>query len=304
MRISVPVFKMKKIPSLALLLSLAAISVGCSSSSKPVDPPVPNVSGQWEFILQSTNDPGKELGLEVSMQEGKTLITTGQGYYAYDGQISASGTQMSYVTLTPSSSPTGSPSVAFAGLCPAAQPDTGDSLTGNVSGLGGTMTFNFTENGNPFTLTGVLDASGTSLDSGTYTSTTGGSCTDAGVIVSAKIVPKLSGTYTGSLCEPLDSACASAKDSASVTLSQSGSTLTVNMVLTGTDNTSFTLTGPIAGNSFFVQGTFAGQPVAYNGYFEFAFDSTDQAYDIQTVDLANSANPTVRAGLLTVPLVP
>jgi len=265
---------------------------------------MPNVAGQWEFILASSSQPGAQTGLEVSLQEGTMLDTSGQGSYVYTGQISAAGTQISFVSLTAGAKLTSPPNVAFGGSCPPAATNTGDSLSGSISGLGGSMNFTYTENGNVFTVNAVLDASGKSIDSGTYSSQTGSACPESGTIVSGQIVPKLSGTYTGELCEPLDSSCTSSKDNATVTLSQSGTTLTVNMVLSGTDNTAFTLTGPVAGNAFFVQGTFAGEEVAYDGYFELTYDSSDGFYDTQTIYLANTANPSQKAGLLTVPLVP
>jgi hypothetical protein len=76
--------------------------------------------------------------------------------------------------------------------------------------------------------------------------------------ITGTLVPKLSGVYTGKLCQPIDNSCLNNPDTATATLSQSGNTLTLNLRLTGTDNTPFSLSGPVTGNSFAVQGTFQG----------------------------------------------
>lgn len=296
---------MRRIVISVLLLMLAAALISCSGSSKIAPPVMPNISGPWEFILASTAQPGYSTGVEVAMQEGTMLDTSGSGSYVYTGQISAASSQINFVGLTLGAHPTSAPDVTFGGECAPAANDTGNSLIGAISGLGGNMNFTFTENGNVFTVNATLDASGSSIDSGTYTAQSGNSCVDSGMITSGRIVSKLSGTYTGALCEPLDSACASgAADSSTVTLSQSGTTLTVSMVLIGADNTSFTLTGPVTGNEFSVTGTFEGSTVAYDGYYELTYDSTDSMYDTQTLYLVNAADPSVKAGLLTVPIVP
>jgi hypothetical protein len=270
---------------------------------------MPDIAGSWEFILASTAQPGYSTGMEVALQEGTTLDTSGAGSYAYTGQISASGTQISFVGFAPGATQTSPPNLVFGGNCPPATDNTGNSLIGSISGVGGSMNFTFTENGNVFNVNAILDASGESIDSGTYTAQSGNVCTDSGTIVSGKTVSKLSGTYTGQLCQPLDSSCQSgADDNATVTLSQSGTTLAVSMVLTGADNTSFTLTGPVTGNAFSVQGTFQGSAVSYDGYYELTYDSLDSAYDIQSVYLQNvactAANPQTCGSLLTVPQTP
>jgi hypothetical protein len=296
---------MKRIVISVLMLALAAALISCSSRSKLAPPPMPDVAGPWEIILASSAQPGYSTGLEVALQEGTMLDTSGPGSYVYTGQISAASAQLNFIGLTLGAQPTSPPQIIFGGNCAPAPVDTGNSLTGSISGLGGSMNFTFTENGNVFNVNAILDASGTSIDSGTYTSQSGNVCVDSGTITSGKIVSKLSGIYTGTLCEPLDSACvAGADDNATVTLSQSGTTLTVSMVLTGVDNTSFTLTGPVTGNEFSVTGTFAGSTVAYEGYYELTYDSSDNLYDTQTLYLVNAADPSQQAGLLTIPVIP
>jgi hypothetical protein len=259
-------------PLVALAIALVSCSSGGSSSSSSA--PVPNISGSWELIAASSLNPGYSTGIEVALQEGQVFVN---GIYQENGQISASGQQISFVGFTPTGG------IVFGGNCAVATDDSGNSLSGSISGVGGSMNFSYTENGNVFNVSAVLDPSGQTIDSGTYTEQTApagqsnGACNgssdstliDAGSITGAT-VSKFSGVYAGQICEPLDTACTNSKDTATATLSQSGTTLTVELTLAGADNTSFTLTGPVTGNSFSVQGPFQGQPVTYYGYYELA----------------------------------
>jgi hypothetical protein len=286
------------------LVALAIALISCSGRSSIAPGPIPNISGPWEFIAASSNSPGSSTGIEVALQEGQIFAG---GIYAETGQISASGLQINFVGISPGAHQTSPPNIVFGGNC--APDSAGNSLSGSVSGVGGNMNFTFAENGSVYDVTAILDASGQSIDSGTYTLQSGPGCggDTGGTITRGQIVPKLAGTYTGKLCEPLDSACSNgAQDGATVTLSESSGNLTANMILTGADNTSFSLQGPVTGNAFFVQGTFEGQSVNYYGYYELTYDSSDNTYDIQTlylVNATNSAEPT-HAGTLTVPLIP
>ena len=298
-----------------LLFAFSIILISCSGS-KIFSAPMPNISGPWEFIAVSTTSPGSSTGIEVSLQEGQ-VFNSATGVYDATGQVSASGTQLSFVSLSNpgSSSPN---SITFGGNCTPATSDAGDNLSGSISGLAGSMNFTFTENGNLFNVTASLSADGKSMigayteqqpQAGQSNGICSGSSLDQGSIT-GKTVSKLSGTYLGKLCQPLDSLCtAGAGDSATATLSESGTGLTVNMVLTGADNASFTLTGPVAGNFFSVQGTFGGQSVSYDGYFQDTFDKTDGLYDISTLYLAQidftTSPPThTYAGTLIVPQTP
>jgi hypothetical protein len=295
--------------------AIALVSCGGRSSIPPE--PMPNISGSWEFIAASTTNLGYSTGIEVALQEGQVFTN---GAYAETGQISASGQQISFVGFTAGAHATSPPNIVFGGNCAPATDNTGNSLNGSISGVGGSMNFTYSENGNVFNVTAILDASGENIDSGTYTelaapagelngacnpSTGNNTVLDTGTII-GKVVSKLSGTYTGKICEPLDTACANAKDTVTATLGQSGTTLTVNLLLSGTDNTSVSLTGPVTGNAFFVQGTFEGQSVAYYGYYEQTFDSADNMYDISTLYLVNATNAAepAYAGTLTIPLIP
>jgi|HubBroStandDraft_1064217.scaffolds.fasta_scaffold00014_61 hypothetical protein len=297
------------------LVALAVALISCSGRSSIPAAPMPNIAGSWEFIAASTTNPGYSTGIEVALKEGQIFV---DGNYAETGQISASGQEISFVGFTAGALPTSPPNIVFGGNCTPATNNPGSDLTGSISGVGGTMNFTYTENGNVFDVTAILDASGSSLDSGTYTELaapagqSNGTCNDNATVldtgtITGKTTSKLSGTYTGQICQPLDPSCINgAEDTATATLSQSGTTLTVNLLLTGADNTSFTVTGPVTGNSFLALGTFQGTAVAYYGYYELTYDSIDNAYDIQTLYLANatnSAQPTY-TGTLTVPLTP
>jgi len=289
---------------LSVLLAGTSALVGCSGNSSTSDPqPLPNIAGQWEMIASPNSANGTSTGVELSLKEGQMLITSGSGSYEPNGQVSASGTQIAFVGIN-ATGPT-TDNFVFGGNCPVAGPDTGGNrLVGSVSGVGGSFNFTYTENGNDFTVTGNIAADGKSM-TGTYTSQAGSNCSDgdSGVIIGL-VVPKLAGTYLGQLCQPADPSCSAAKDNATATLKQKGNTLTVNLVLSGVDNATLSLTGPVSGNFFSVQGTFQGQPIAYYGYYQALLDSADGLYDIQNIYLANSASPTQLSGTLTVPILP
>ncbi|MFZ1010222.1 MAG: hypothetical protein WAN65_25520 [Candidatus Sulfotelmatobacter sp.] len=310
---------MRRIVVSALSLAVAALFTSCSSSSKIPDAPMPNVAGPWEFIASSTTSPGFSTGIEAALQEAQ-VFSTQTGTFVSTGQISAGGAQVNFVALNGLKN--GVPStIGFAGNCTAATIDpttgvtSGNSLTGSISGLAGSMNFTYVEGGNVFMVTGDLSADGKSM-MGTYTEqaaetgNTNGTCNGDGTIldqgnITGTVVSKLSGTYTGKICEPLDSSCAAgAKDSATATLSENSSgTLTVSVVLTGADNASITLQGPVTGNFISVQGTFNGQTVVYEGYTE---NIPSGNFIVPTLYLANldinSSTPAATyAGTLIVP---
>ncbi len=281
-----------------LLLSTGLALLGCggNGASKFAPQPLPNIAGAWEITAVPNVNNGTSTGIEVALKEGQVFSNSAGGYVP-NGQVSASGTQISFVGIN-----TAGFVLTGTANCPVPGPDTnGNNLAGSLSGIGGPFNFSYTENGNDFNVTATLSSDGTNF-LGTYASQPGSNCTDSGTITGV-IVPKLSGTYLGQLCQPLDGPCqAPTKDSATVTLSQSGTTLTVSMVLTGADNTTFTVSGPVAGNAFSVQGTFQGQAVAYFGYYQALFDSTDGLFDIRNIYLVNTAAPSQLAGQLTIPI--
>jgi hypothetical protein len=273
---------MRRMVVSALLLALAATLTGCSSSKMPAVAPMPNIAGSWEFIATSTSSLGYSTGIEVALQEAQ-VFSMQTGTFVPTGQLSAGGAQVNFVALNGLKN--GVPStIGFAGNCSTATIDpgvpTGNSLTGSISGLAGSMNFSYVESGNVFMVAGDLSADGKSM-TGTYTEqaaqtgNTNGTCNGDGTIldqgnITGIVVSKLSGTYTGKICEPLDFSClAGPKDTATATLSESSSgTLTASIVLTGADNASITLQGPVTGNYLSVQGTFNGQTVVYEGYAE------------------------------------
>jgi hypothetical protein len=293
---------MKRSFLLFALVALAIALVSCSGKSSATSPPMPNISGSWEFIAASTTNPGYSTGIELALQEGQVFVN---GAYQESGQISASGLQINFVGFTPTGG------IVFGGNCAVATDNPGNGLVGSISGVGGSMNFTYTQNGNVFTVIGTLDPSGQSIDSGTYTEQSApagesnGACNgnsnltviDAGTITGGT-VPKLSGTYAGQVCQPLDPSCTNSKDTATATLSQSGATLTVSLMLTGADNSSFNLTGPVTGNSFSVQGTFQGQSVAYYGYYDLTHGSANSS--VYLVNATDSAQSPAYAGTLAV----
>ncbi|MGA7217160.1 MAG: hypothetical protein WBX38_02540 [Candidatus Sulfotelmatobacter sp.] len=300
---------MKRTRLLVLSAVFAVTLNGCSGRSSITPAIMPNISGAWEFVANSTTNPGYTTNIEVALQQGQILV---DGDYQENGQLTASSQQISFVGFAPSGS------IVFGGNCASASTPTANSLTGNLSGLGGTLSFTYSEDGNIFQVNAVLDASGQTIDSGTYTEQaaapgqSNGVCngsTDQTVIdtgsVTGKSVSKLSGTYMGKLCEPLDATCANTPDAATASLSQSGATLTMNLLLSGADDTSFTLTGPVTANAFSVQGTFQGQTLTYYGYYGLTYDSSDNSNDIQTLYLVNATNSAqpAYAGTLKIPLV-
>jgi hypothetical protein len=309
---------MRRMVVSALLLALVTTLISCSSSKIP-DAPMPNIAGPWEFIATSTNSAGYSSGIEVALQEAQ-VFSTQTGTFVPTGQISASGAQVNFVGLNDLKN--GVPgTIVFGGNCTAATLGSestvlaGNSLTGSISGIAGAMNFTYVDNGNVFMVTGSLSADGKSM-TGTYTEeaeqtgNTNGTCNGDGNIldqgnITGAAVPKISGTFMGAMCQPLDTASnCKATDNATATLSESSSgILTVNLVLTGSDDTSFSLQGPVTGNLVFFQGTFEGQTVAYEGYLE-SVPSGNFIVPTLYLDNANinSTPPTpTHAGTLIVP---
>jgi len=280
-----------------LLAAFAMVLTGCAGSPSKTSnssitttaAQIPSIAGAWEFKLQSSS--GTLTGMEVALQEGTMLSNGG---YVPDGSISASGTQMAFVTL---SSSTGFAD-GFGGYCPAAR-GSADTLSGAITALDNAVSnFTFTENGNSFNVTATLSGDGQSM-LGTYQSVSGSACPDSGTFTGA-VVAKVAGTYAGNLTLP--SCNSNGCDTATATLSESSSgTATLSLVLTGTNQGSLTLTGPVTGNAFAVQGTFQGQTVVLDGYYELTYNALDLENDLPTLYLVNATTPTQAAGLLTVP---
>jgi hypothetical protein len=276
---------MNRIVSLLGLVVLSVALLSCSGSGNNQAPQViPSIAGSWELIANSSTN-GTETGIELALKQGQSLVG---GVEQPNGSISASSSQIAFVTIDPT---TGN-AISFGGSCTPTE-NSSNSFTGTISSLGGPFNFTYTEDGNLFNVTATLSADGQSILNGTYTST---DCADSGTI-SGTVVPGLSGTYAGQVTLPGPSV-----DTSTATLSESAETLTANLALTGANNTNLTLTGPVTGKSFSIQGTFQGQVVTYLGYYEITYDCLDQLYDLPTLYLVNAQDPSQPGDLLTLPL--
>lgn len=272
------------------LILLSAILISCSGSQSPITTQQPgvvqSVAGPWEFISKS-ND-GSVTGVEVALAEGTSIVG---GLQQPNGQISASNTQIVLVSLNSKTMDL----TQFGGAC---GPVTAiNSLgPGSVTAPGAPITFTLTENGNVFNVSGTLSSDGASLSNGTYAAVGSNSCTDPGGTITGTMVGKITGAYAGTICPPLAGPCQSSQsftDSVTGSASENSSgVLTINLVITGTDNTSLTLSGPVTGNAFFVQGTFGGQVLSFQGYSELIPGSGGNAHGLYLMNVTDEANPT------------
>ncbi|HLW84587.1 MAG TPA: hypothetical protein VKR60_05180 [Candidatus Sulfotelmatobacter sp.] len=282
----------KRVFAAIVLSALAVAMMSCSNGKPPTGvPATPGIAGTWEFLAVSSNGGGTT-GIEVALQEGSVLIN---GMPEPSGIVSAAGiSQIAFVCIN---SNTGDV-ISFGGNCPGQSGVCsmvgGNTLNGTARAIGGPFTFTYTENGNAFTVSGMLDSQtqGLVLVNGTYNTQTSGTCTDSGSVTGV-VVPKLTGTYTGQMTLPDGTA-----DSVTATLSQSSGNLTVGIVGTGSEPTSFSLTGPVTGHAFALQGQFnvggTVQPITYNGYYQLT-KGIPSIYFVNSTDTANPAY----AGTLT-----
>jgi hypothetical protein len=283
----------KSVPAKLLLrvalLLVFAFLVSCGGNKSSITgPPTPNIAGAWEFVaVSNTTDPSSNkpyvTGIEVALKEGQVLVN---GIEEPDGQITASGTQIAFVSVNPNST-TNVNITGFGGAC---QPiTTANSLAGSITAPNAPINFTFTENGNVFNVTATLSGDGQSVLNGTYTAQTENTCPDAGGTITGYTVPKiLSNTYAGQICQPTSSSCTDLADTVTATVSESSSgTLTLNLAFTaGPDaGTNFTMQGPVTGNAFSVSGTFAGVLVTYYGYYE-VVGTTQSLYFVNAADAA------------------
>jgi len=276
-----------RVIAVCILLMMGVVLMSCGGNSKSIPAqPMANVAGAWEFVAISSS--GSVTGIDVALKEGTILV---DGLQQPDGQISATSSQIAYVSL----SPTALNITDFGGAC---QPVTSDNgLAGTVTATDGPVLFTFTENGNVFNVTATLSGDGKGILNGTYTAQAGNPCSvDTGGAITGLALPKVSGNYAGTMC-PLTATCSSSQDFAdNVTAAaseNSSGTLTLTLTLTGTDNTSLTLTGPVTGNAFVLQGTVQGQVVVYDGYYEVI----NNIPSIYLVNATNTASPNYVATL-------
>ncbi len=282
-----------------ILASIFLISCGSSKSSSSTLPP-PSIAGPWEFIAVANN--GSVTGIEVALTQAQVLVN---GVPQATGQISASGPQIAFVSLT---TVNGKANISeFGGSCSATATTNNGLGPGTVTGFGETVTFSYTANGSVFNVTATLSGDGSSIVNGTYTAQSGNACSDKGGQITGTKVSKISGTYQGAMC-PLGASsttCANASnfsDTATATASESGSTLTVTLNFTaGPDaGTNLTMSGPVTGNAFTVTGTYQGNVITYYGYYEQVYDSTLQV-NVPSLYWVNASDPSVSVGTLGVP---
>lgn len=293
-------------PFRLLFVAFVAVCMSSCGGGRGYQPTLyPAMAGQWEFVATSTQTPGIQTNVEANIQQPQNLIN---GVYQPANTLSAAGNQQIAFLGVAAAALNQVPNITFNGNCPGPG---SNSLSGNVD-ADYNVSLTYSQNGNVFSATGVLSSDHKSI-LGTYTSQSGSPCSDSGTFVGTSVA-KLGGMYAGALCPPGVAACQfprDAADNATASLSQSGSTLTMNLVVTGVDNTSFSLSGPVTGNAFAVQGTFnlggQAQTVAYDGYYELTYDCLTQALDLPSLYLVNtgqisSGNLYGQVALLTAPL--
>jgi hypothetical protein len=276
----------------ALVVVIAAMLSCAGHSSSIGTPPMANIAGAWEFIAtsQTGSNTGVVTGIEVAMSEGQVLVN---GLSQPSGQVSANSNQISFISLAPSTLNISE----FGGPCQSTPGTNG--LTGSITDPDAPMQFTFTENGNVFTVSGTLGGDGKSLLNGTYTAQAGNACTaDSGGTITGNMVPRITGTFKGNLCALGDTAspCQPVDSAIAVAAENSSNNLTLNLTLTGTDNTNVTLSGPVTGNDFNLYGTVQGQIVTYQGYYEVV----NSVLSIYLVNATNAAAPNY-VGTLAVP---
>src|SRR5579863_216801 len=235
----------------ATVLLLSAGVLSCGSKSTPPAALIPNVAASWEFVAISNNN-GYITGIEVALKEGQVLVN---GIPQPNGQLTADSSQIAFVSLASVSQNLNA--TGFGGPCTSTTTVSNSLGPGIVTAPDAPMTFTFSENGTVFNVTGTLSGDGQSFVSGTYTQS-GTGCPDSGGTISGVIVPKLSGMYSGQICQPSSTSCTSFPDSVTATASESSTgTLTLTLAFTaGPDaGANFTLQGPVTGNSFSLQGT-------------------------------------------------
>jgi hypothetical protein len=230
-----------------LIVGLLLFLTGCGSSDTTTTPttPIPPVGGAWEITAKSGPQVGYSTLIEANLQQTAATGTT------ETATITATGDdQLVLIGQHPSGG------FYFGGLCPGA---TVEDISGTLS-TSNSLLLTLTEGGAVYTLTGTANNSGQSM-LGTYAFTSG-SCRDSGTFSGVQ-VPALAGTYGGVL-----NLTNGNSDNATATLTEGDpSSFTVNLILTGDDNTTITLTGFVVGNLFSVQGTLNGQAVSYYGYY-------------------------------------
>jgi len=282
----------------ALLLGclLAAWPACSSGKGDPSAAVIPKISGSWELVATSSQVPGFQTGLEINLQQGQIFA---DGNFQETGQLSAAGMQQ-VVAVGTQLDPAGNiTSVSFSGACGTAG---GGALNGTLD-ANYNVKLSYNDGGGNVFSAATLLSSDLKTMAGTYTLQSTSGCTDSGTFTGTQ-VSKLSGTYTGQLILPDGTT-----DNASATLSESSaSKFSANLIISGTDNTSLTLSGVVTGNAFSGQGTFQSSSVAYYGYFYQTIieSGINQGLTQSSIYLVDASDPNilVPAGTLTIPIPP
>lgn len=237
--------------ALVNLVLLFTLACGGGSSGSSGTPGPTGIAGAYEFVATSTTKPGSTTLIETNLT-AKGAQSSGTGPSQVQTATYIGGAW--YVN----------------GGCPIITP--GNSVTGTVSGSNITLAFN--EEGNSFT--GQGSVSGTTV-TGTY-SGTNTNCSDSGTFTGT-LVPGLAGTFAGQLN------FATGTDQVSATLTEgTGNSLTVQAVLSGTDNGTFTFSGSAVANVMFVSGTVNGNSFSLFGYLDRTGVYTGTANSIAVFD--------------------
>ena len=161
-----------------LLLFATMMLSACGSNSSSAPQQSATLSGNWQFNLASPEDGSFTGGPQGGFLLQKNGKVTGQAVYA------VSGANIQPPLVNPCNSGTAA-------------------ITGTLSGQ--TVTLTAVAGTQTFTLTGTLRSDGSAIDNGTYTSTAGTAsdgttpcgAAETGVSWSAKSVPPLTGSITG-----------------------------------------------------------------------------------------------------------
>src|ERR1700691_1990738 len=104
---------MNRLVSALALIVLSLTLPSCSGSKVSGEQVIPSIAGSWEFLATSSTN-GTETGIEVALNEGQTLVGEVE---EPNGSVSASSSQIAFVTINPTSGIV----ISFGGSCPATQ---------------------------------------------------------------------------------------------------------------------------------------------------------------------------------------
>lgn len=211
---------MKYLWIVAVLVLTACGGGPAANVTAPQTPP--NVAGPWEVTVTSSSAvDGASTLIETDLTQTTGAVTS------TDASIFQSSPSQAYFTM--------------GGSCPGNSVNT---VSMTVAGSG-SLQFNFSEGGNPFSGQGSAT---TSQMSGTYTST-GTGCTDSGSWTAVQTKP-LTTSFAGYLTFPDGH-----HDYVTTNYSSTGTAVTITGTLTGDDSGTFSLSGSAIGNSVLAFGT-------------------------------------------------